>query len=84
MLLTTRWISGEEAYKIGLVNKLVPRDRLLHTAEKMAKKIASFNPRAVRNAKEAVMRGLDLTLIQGLDLEKRLASQLAVAAGQKG
>ena len=82
MLLTTRWISGEEAYKMGLVNKLVPRDRLLHTAEKMAKKIASFNPRAVRNAKKAVMRGLDLTLTQGLDLEKRLAPQLAVAAGQ--
>lgn len=84
MLLTNRWISGEEAYKIGLVNKLVPRDRLLHTAEKMAKKIASFNPRAVMNAKKAVMTGLDLTLTQGLDLEKRFASQLAVAAGQKG
>ena len=84
MLLTNRWISGEEAYKIGLVNKLVPRDRLLHTAEKMAKKIASFNPRAVMNAKKAVMKGLDLTLTQGLDLEKRLASQLAVAVAQKG
>ena len=84
MLLTNRWISGEEAYKIGLVNKLVPRDRLLHTAEKMAKKIASFNPRAVMNAKKAVMTGLDLTLTQGLDLEKKLASQLAVAIVQKG
>jgi enoyl-CoA hydratase len=84
MLLTTRWISGEEAYRIGLVNQVVSKAKLLHTAEKMAKKIASFNPRAVRNAKEAVMRGLDLTLTQGLDLEKRLASQLAVAAGQKG
>jgi len=84
MLLTTRWISGEEAYRIGLVNQVVSKAKLLHTAEKMAKKMASFNPRAVRNAKEAVMRGLDLTLTQGLDLEKRLASQLAVAAGQKG
>ena len=84
MLLTTRWISGEEAYRIGLVNQVVSKAKLLHTAEKMAKKIASFNPRAVRNAKEAVMRGLDLTLTQGLDLEKRLASQLAVAVVQKG
>jgi enoyl-CoA hydratase len=83
MLLTTRWISGEEAYRIGLVNQVVSKAKLLHTAEKMAKKMASFNPRAVRNTK-AVMRGLDLTLTQGLDLEKRLASQLAVAAGQKG
>ena len=84
MLLTTRWINGEEAYRIGLVNQVVSRDKLLHTAEEMAKKIASFNPHAVRNAKKAVMRGLDLTLTQGLDLEKRLASQLAVAVVQKG
>jgi len=83
MLLTTRWISGEEAYRIGLVNQVVSKAKLLHTAEKMAKKMASFNPRAVRNTK-AVMRGLDLTLTQGLDLEKRLASQLAVAVVQKG
>jgi hypothetical protein len=31
---------------------------------------------AVRNAKEAVVRGLDLTLAEGLDLEKRLASEI--------
>jgi len=84
MLLTSRWIGAEEALRIGLVNRVVSRDNLVHTAEKMAKKIASFNPRAVRNAKKAVMKGLDLTLTQGLDLEKRLASQLAAAGGQKG
>lgn len=81
MLLTSRWISGEEACRIGLVNQVVSRDKLLLTAEEMAKKIASFNPRAVRNAKEALMRGLDLTFKQGLDLEKGLASQLGVTTG---
>lgn len=83
MLLTNRWIKGEEAYRIGLVNRLVAREKLLHTAEEMARKIASCNPIAVRNAKKAVMRGLDLTLKEGLDLEKRLAFQLAATAGQK-
>ncbi len=83
MLLTNRWIKGEEAYRIGLVNRLVAREKLLHTAEEMARKIASCNPIAVRNAKKAVMRGLDLTLKEGLDLEKRLAFQLATTAGQK-
>ena len=43
----------------------------------MAKKIASYDPIAVRNAKQAVVRGLDLALSEGLDLEKRLASQLS-------
>ena len=58
MLLTNRWIKGEEACKIGLVNQIVPRENLLQVAEEMAKKIASYNPVAVRNAKQAVMRGL--------------------------
>lgn len=80
MLLTNRWMSGEEAYRIGLVNQVVSRDRLFKTAEDMAKRIASYDPMAVRNAKEAVVRGLDLTLAEGLDLEKRLASELKMIA----
>lgn len=78
MLLTSRWLSGEEAFQCGLVNRVVPRDKLLETAEEMARKIASYNPIAVRNAKQAVVRGLDLPLPQGLDLERRLASELSL------
>ena len=78
MLLTNRWMSGEEAYRIGLVNQVVSRDKLLDTAEEMAKRIAYYDSLAVRNAKEAVVRGLDLTLAEGLDLEKRLASELKI------
>jgi enoyl-CoA hydratase len=76
MLLTNRWVSGDEAYGMGLVNQVVARHKLIETAEEMAKKIASFNPDAVRNAKQAVIRGLDLSLPEGLDLERRLASTL--------
>ena len=76
MLLANRWISAEEAYHIGLVNRVVHLDELLKAAEEVAKKIASCNPTAVRYAKQAVVRGLDLSLAEGLDLEKRLASQL--------
>ena len=83
MLLTNRWLNGEEAFQFGLVNRVVPKDKLLQTAEEMAKKIASCNPMAVRNAKQAVVRGLDLTLIEGLDLERRLASELKLALGQQ-
>jgi enoyl-CoA hydratase len=76
MLLANRWISAEEAYHIGLVNRVVHIDELLKAAEEIAKKIASCNPTAVRYAKQAVVRGLELSLTEGLDLEKRLASQL--------
>lgn len=80
MLLTNRWIDAEEAYRIGLVNHVVPKETLLQDAEKMARKIASHDPVAVRYAKQAVIKGLDLTLAQGLDLEKRLAARLAGSA----
>ncbi len=80
MLLTNRWVSGEEAYLIGLVNRVVPKGKLLETAVEVAKRIASFDPKAVRNAKEAVTRGLDLSLREGVDLERRLASELTLIA----
>lgn len=82
MLLTNRWLSSEEAFQYGLVNRVVPQDKLLETAEEMAKKIASYSPIAVRKAKQAVVKGLDLCLAKGLDLEKRLASELRLAPGQ--
>jgi enoyl-CoA hydratase len=73
MLLTNRWLSAKEACEMGLVNEVVTKDKLLETAETLGRKIASFNPRAVRSAKEAVTRGLDLSLAEGLELERRLA-----------
>jgi enoyl-CoA hydratase/carnithine racemase len=76
MLLTSQWIGGEEAFRFGLVNRVVPKEKLLQTAAEMAKKIASYPPDAVQKAKEAIIRGLDLSLSEGLDLERRLASEL--------
>ncbi len=77
MLLTNQWIDAGEAYRIGLVNHVVPRERLLQDAEEMARRIASYDPLAVRYAKQAVVKGLDLALNQGLDLERMLAARLA-------
>ena len=76
MLFTGRRIGAAEAYEIGLVNRVVPKDKLLSTVEDMARKIASFDPMAIRYAKQAVVRGLDLPLAEGLELERRLASSL--------
>jgi enoyl-CoA hydratase/carnithine racemase len=73
MLLTNRWIESHEALQLGLVNQVTSREKLLETAEETAGRIASFDPAAVRNAKQALVRGLDLPLEQGLALEKRLA-----------
>jgi len=83
MLLTNRWIDAEEALQIGLVNNVVPKDRLLQVAEELAEKIASHDPLAVRNAKQAVIRGLELPLAEGLELEKRLALELHLVTNKQ-
>ena len=73
MLLNGHWIDALEAERIKLVNRVVPGDRLIETARKMAEKIAAGDPDAVTGIKKAVVRGMDLSLAQGLELEKRLA-----------
>lgn len=73
MLLTGRQLKGKEAFDSGLVHRLLPKDLLLQSAEEVALQIASFDPVVVRSAKQAVIKGVDLTLDQGLDLEQRLA-----------
>jgi enoyl-CoA hydratase len=76
MLMSGRWIDAQEALKLKLVNKVLPRPELLPAAEKLAKKIMSFPPPAVCAVKQSVWRGMDLPLAEGLKLEKRLG-QLA-------
>jgi enoyl-CoA hydratase/carnithine racemase len=73
MLLTNRRLDAQEALDSGLVSRVVPGNRLLETAEEIARKIASYNVKAVRNAKQAILQGLDMSLQQGLELERRLA-----------
>lgn len=76
MLLSGRWLKAEEAYRLKLVNRIVPRAGLLPEAGRLARKITTYSPRAVSYAKQAVTRGLDLTLPQGLELETKLGQRL--------
>ena len=77
MLLMNRWLNAEEAYQAGLVNRVVPRDKLPGAVKEMANTIAALDPRAVRSAKEAILRGAELPLAEGLALERNLVSRLA-------
>jgi len=73
MMFTGHRISAKEAFEMKLVNRVVPRAKLLPTVKGIARQITRFDPMVIRSAKQAVMRGLDLTLPEGLELEKRLA-----------
>lgn len=71
MVLTGKLITSWEAYRRGLVVKVVPDEALLDEAIRLAKDIASKSGFAVEMGKEAVNKALETTLQQGLDIERR-------------
>lgn len=77
MILTENWIDADEACRFQLVNRVVPAEELENASEEMAKKIASLDPVAVQCAKQAVVRGMDMRLQEGLLLERVLAHRIA-------
>lgn len=72
MLFTAEPIDAQEAFRIGLASKVVTPDDLIPVTEQLAERIINCGPIALRYAKEAVNKGLDLTLEQGLRLEADL------------
>jgi enoyl-CoA hydratase len=80
LLLTGRWMESSEAREAGLVHRVVPAGALIETARSLATVIAGLDPVAVRNAKQAVRRGGELPLEEGLALERRLAAETRLAA----
>ncbi len=59
MMLTAKPIDAQEAYRLGLVNEVVPLEQLIPTAERWANEILEAAPLAVRGSKEAAMTGLE-------------------------
>jgi len=72
LIFTGDIITADEAFKIGLVHKVVPAESLAAEAEALAKNLATKAPITLRYVKEVVTKGLDLTLEQGLRLEADL------------
>jgi enoyl-CoA hydratase len=72
LLLTGEMIDAAEAYRIGLVNKVVPRDGLLAEAEALLRRMLANGPLSLRFTLEAVRAGHELPLAQGLFLEATL------------
>lgn len=80
MVTTGEPIDAAEAFEIGLVHAVVPRDALEVTAAGWADRLAALDPAAVRATREAVRDGIDLPLAEGLVLEGRLARRVASGA----
>ncbi|MBM3597683.1 MAG: hypothetical protein FJX35_05675 [Alphaproteobacteria bacterium] len=83
LMMTGERIGAAEAYRIGLVNQVVPLAELMIAAEGMARKITSGAPVALRLIKEAVRKGMDLPLAQGLALETDLSTLVSLTEDYK-
>lgn len=75
-LLTGDLFDADKAAALGLLNKVVPEDQLLSTAEEIARKIAANAPMAIRGVKEAITMGVEMNLRQRLYLSKRIMDGL--------
>jgi enoyl-CoA hydratase len=80
MIFTADLIDAQEAYRIGLVNRIVPGNSLMDEAMLMARKIAQKSPLALRLSRVAIDQGLGASIEQTLELE---ASHLLICVENK-
>ena len=78
LLFTGRWVSAQEAKEMGLVTKVVPADKLMEEAEKLAMKIGEKNPGGLKYMKYLANRSGDLPLEEGLKLEQEMFMKFVV------
>ncbi|MDO9333971.1 MAG: enoyl-CoA hydratase-related protein [Dehalococcoidales bacterium] len=76
ILLMGQHIDAQEAYRIGLVNKVVPRNELMPTAKQWANLICEAGPLQTRAVKEAMIRGYSMPLDESLKLERQMADRI--------
>ena len=79
MIFTGKHITAEEALRAGLVNRVVAKPDVVKAAEETARQIIANAPLAVRATKEAIMRGLDMSLEDGLRLEALLSRMVRLS-----
>jgi len=72
MMIMGRRVKADEALKIGLVHEVVPQANLMAAVKARAEKICESAPLAVAAVKEAMLRGIDMDLMDGLNLEGEL------------
>jgi enoyl-CoA hydratase len=83
IILNNRLLTAEEALQYGLVNRVVPKERVLDEALTLAAEVAERAPLAVRLAKEYVNKAYELSLSEGLESERRSFYMLFATQDQK-
>lgn len=83
MILNNRTLSAQEALQFGLINRVVPNDRYLEEALKLAEEIAARAPVAVRVAKKMINQAYERTLTDALHVERQEFYNLFATEDQK-
>ncbi len=80
LVLTGRKVAADEALRIGLVDRVVPKGAARNSARELAEEIAAKSPISLRAAKRALRKGLDVDLASGLEIENRSWEEAAFSA----
>jgi enoyl-CoA hydratase len=80
LLLTGDPFSAERAFELGLVNKVVPRDKVLESAFELAERVLRHSSLAAARILTAVTRGLNTTIAEGLRIEREQFARMAATA----
>ncbi len=83
LIFTGELITAHRALEAGLINRIVPRERVLDCAMDMAAKICRQGQFALRQAKQAINRGIEVPLRDGLEIEKECCLKCFATADQK-
>ncbi|MCK5679924.1 enoyl-CoA hydratase/isomerase family protein, partial [bacterium] len=81
LILTARTVNADEAFKIGLVNRVSGKDQSVNDALELAEQIAQNGPKAVRHALSVIRLSHGLPLEKALELEAETAAEL-IASGE--
>ncbi len=79
-LFTGKMFDAAEAYRLNLVNRVVPEDKLMSTAEELAREILECAPTAVWGMKETIILGTDVPLIRKMQISSAIGRQVSRSA----
>lgn len=83
LILTGRFIDADEALRIGLISRVVPREHFFDAALKLCHELGAKPPIALRFAKEAILKNFEVPLNEGLEYERKLFYMLFATHDQK-
>lgn len=83
ILLTCEFITAQQAYEIGLINRVVSKEELMDTAMGIAETICQNAPLAIQAIKRSVRKGMNLSMDEALDLELKIAAEVFMTEDAK-